>query len=345
MALVLALAVFLWGIGHLAGMPVRGRWLLIGLLYVAVLAVNVALPEAHPIREATGGTPRDWIALGAVVGAVLAYRAGLSWVRARVRPENRPGTEGERQGTSEIERNARHIALREIGGPGQARLKAASVLVVGAGGLGSGALQALGAAGVGTIGIIDPDVVEATNLQRQSIHTDARIGMPKVFSAQAALTAQNPYLTVRPYHRALTEEIAADLMGEYDLVLDGTDDSSTRYAVNAAAVATGTPLIAAAISQWEGQIGVFAPSESGPCYACTFPEAPADGLAPSCAEAGVLGPLPVVFGALMAAEAVKWLSGAGEPLLGRLLIYDALYADSRIIRTPRRAGCPVCGAG
>ena len=344
MLVVLAMAVFLWGIGHIADMPARGRWILIALLYLAVLAVNIALPDGHPIREMTGGSTRDWMILGAVVGVFLAYREGLRWLRQRVRPENQsPEKISEKQGYSEIERNARHITLREIGGPGQARLKASSVLVVGAGGLGSAALQALGAAGVGRIGVIDDDIVEATNLQRQSIHTDDRIGIPKVFSAEAALKAQNPYLDVRPYNRRMTQDIARDLVAEYDLVLDGTDDPETRYVVNAAAVATETPLISAAISQWEGQIGVFAPSENGPCYACVFPKAPKAGLAPSCAEAGVLGPLPAVFGALMAAEAVKWLSGAGEPLLGRLMIYDALYADSRIIKAARRPDCAVCG--
>ncbi|MEL7345479.1 MAG: HesA/MoeB/ThiF family protein [Pseudomonadota bacterium] len=346
MIVVVALGVLLWGIGRMADLPVRGRWILVALLYLAVLAVNIALPDGHPLREMTGGSPRDWMVVGGMVAVVLAYRQGLGWLRARVRPENRGDVAvSGRQGRSEIERNARHIALREIGGPGQASLKSASVLVVGAGGLGSAALQALGAAGIGRIGIVDPDVVEVTNLQRQSIHTDDRIGMPKVFSAQAALKAQNPYLDVRPYNRRLTAEIAQDLMSDYDLVLDGTDDVETRYVINAAAVATETPLISAAISQWEGQIGVFAPAEGGPCYACTFPVGPKAGLAPSCAEAGVLGPLPAVFGALMAAEAVKWLTGAGEPLAGRLLIYDAQYAESRIIKTPRRLECSVCGDG
>lgn len=344
MLLVVVLALFLWGAGHLAGMPMRGRWILVALLYLAVLAANIALPESHPIREMTGGSARDWMAIGAIAGLVLLYRQALAWLRERVRPENRaneiPAT---LQGASEIERNARHIALREIGGPGQARLKAASVLVVGAGGLGSGALQALGGVGIGTIGVIDDDIVEATNLQRQTIHTDDRIGMPKVFSAKAALLAQNPYLTIRPYNRRLTPDIAETLTQEYDLVLDGTDDPETRYVVNSACVKTGTPLISAAISQWEGQIGVFAPAKDGPCYACTFPRAPAAGLAPRCAEAGVLGPLPGVIGSLMAAEAVKWLAGAGEPLIGRLLIYDALYAETRIIKTPRQPDCAVCG--
>jgi molybdopterin/thiamine biosynthesis adenylyltransferase len=242
-----------------------------------------------------------------------------------------------------LRRQARHITLREIGGPGQKRISAAKVLVVGAGGLGSPALQYLAAAGVGTIGVIDDDAVEVTNLQRQVIHTDDRIGMPKVFSAEIAMKAQNPAVEVRPYNRRLEPDIAEALFADYDLVLDGTDNFETRYLVNRAAFAAGKPLVAAALSQWEGQISVYAPREGTPCYACIFPQAPAPGLAPSCAEAGVLGPLPGVVGAMMAVEAVKEITGAGESLRGRMLIYDALHAEARVIALKKRAGCAVCG--
>ena len=246
---------------------------------------------------------------------------------------------------AELERYARHIVLRELGGPGQRALREAKVLVVGAGGLGAPALQYLAAAGVGTVGVIDGDTVENANLQRQVIHRDADIGMPKVFSAQAAMEAQNPFVTVRPYHRRLTEEVAAALFADYDLVLDGTDNFETRELVNRAAVAAGKPLVWGALTQWEGQLAVFAPARGGPCYACVFPERPAPGLAPACAEAGVLGPLPGVVGAMMAAEAVKLIAGAGEPLMGRLMLYDALYAEARVIAVKPRPGCPVCGGG
>ena len=242
----------------------------------------------------------------------------------------------------ELERYARHIVLREIGGPGQKRLKEAKVLVIGAGGLGSPALQYLAATGVGTIGVIDDDVVENSNLQRQVIHTDDRIGMPKVFSAQIAMQAQNPFVEVRPYHRRLTAEIAEELFREYDLILDGTDDSDTRYLVNEVAVQLGKPLISAAISQWEGQISVFDPANDAPCYRCVFPEPAAAGLAPSCAEGGVLGPLPGVLGSMMAVETVKLLAMTGETLRGRMLIYDALYSETRIISVKKRPSCPVC---
>lgn len=342
MALVLVMAAALWGFGAMIKAPVNARVLMIGLLYVGVLAIQVAMPEGHPLREATGGSAGEWLVLGGLAAVVWGYAKGLGKLRNRVRPENQPKTEM-RSGSVELDRNARHIVLREIGGPGQKRLKEARVLVVGAGGLGAPALQYLAAAGVGTIGVIDDDIVENSNLQRQVIHTDARIGMPKVFSAQAAMEAQNPFVTVRPYHRRLTAEIAPELFTDYDLILDGTDETETRYLVNDTAVALKLPLISAAISQWEGQISLFDPSRGAPCYQCVFPEPAAPGLAPSCAEGGVLGPLPGVIGAMMAVEAVKLLAGAGEPLLGRMLIYDALYGETRIIRVKPRPECPVCG--
>ena len=342
MALILAIAAALWGLGHLLKAPNSARALMIALLYVGVLIVHVALPDGHPLREATGGSPGEWIAIGVLAAVIWVYARGLKMLRARVRPENLPAATPKTSST-ELERNARHIVLREIGGMGQNRLKDARVLVIGAGGLGAPALQYLAAAGVGTIGVIDDDVVENSNLQRQVIHTDARIGMPKVFSAEEAMRAQNPFITVRPYHRRLTPEIAPELFADFDLILDGTDDADTRYLVNETAVAAKLPLISAAITQWEGQISLFDPSRGAPCYACVFPEKAAAGLAPSCAEGGVLGPLPGVMGAMMAVEAVKHLAGAGETLAGRMLIYDALYGDTRTIKVKRRPECSVCG--
>ncbi len=342
MALVLVLAAMLWALGHALKMPIAARLTAIALLYVAVLAVHVAFPTGHPLREATGGSVGEWLVIGALGLVIWGYSRGLAGIRNRVRPENR-AQEKTGSSSAELERNARHIVLREIGGPGQKRLKEARVLVVGAGGLGSAALQYLAAAGVGTIGVIDDDVVENSNLQRQVIHTDTRIGMPKVFSAEIAMKAQNPFVTVLPYHRRLTGEIAAELFGDYDLVLDGTDDVETRYLVNEAAVKARVPLVSAAISQWEGQLSIFDPAKDGPCYRCVFPEPAAEGLAPSCAEGGVFGPLPGVVGAMMAGEAVKLLAGSGEPLIGRMMIYDALHADSRVIGTKRRTNCQTCG--
>ncbi len=209
-------------------------------------------------------------------------------------------------------------------------------------GLGRRRLLYLAAAGVGRIGVIDDDTVSNSNLQRQVIHSDARIGQPKVFSAQTAMLALNPFIEVLPYNRRLTEADAPALFADYDLILDGSDNFATRYLVNAAAVAARKPLIAAAITQWEGQISVYDPAHGAPCYACVFPQAPAEGLAPSCAEAGVMGALPGILGAMMATEAIKEITGAGETLRGRLMIHDALYATNRVINVPRREDCPVC---
>ncbi|MCR8550765.1 molybdopterin-synthase adenylyltransferase MoeB [Salipiger sp. P9] len=344
MLLVLALAAGLWGLGALMGASRMARAYMLGLLYVAVLALHVVLPEGHPARLATGGSAALWLIVGGFGGLGAAYAFVLRRLKARAEakaPVQAPPP-GRFSG-AELERYARHIVLRELGGPGQKALKEARVLVIGAGGLGAPALQYLAAAGVGTIGVIDDDVVENANLQRQVIHTDARIGMPKVFSAQAAMEAQNPYVTVRPYHRRLEAEGAEALFADYDLILDGTDNFETRYLANRAAVAAGKPLVSGALSQWEGQLSVFDPAKGTPCYQCLFPEAPAPGLAPSCAEAGVLGPLPGVVGAMMAVEAVKLVTGAGQPLLGEMLIYDALWGETRKIALKRRAGCPVCG--
>ena len=312
------------------------------LLYLGILSIHMIFPASHPLTVATGGSLGEWVTLGFLGALVWIYSRGLKKLKGRVRPENLPNN-ADAPSSSELERNARHIVLREIGGPGQKRLKNARVLVVGAGGLGSPALQYLAAAGVGTIGVIDDDVVENSNLQRQVIHTDDAIGMPKVFSAERVMRAQNPFVDVRPYHRRLTPDVASDLFREFDLILDGCDDVSTRYLVNETAVALEMPLVSAAITQWEGQLSVFDPSRGAPCYACVFPEPAASGLAPSCAEGGVLGPLPGVMGAMMAVEAIKVLSGAGEALLGRLMIYDALYGETRTIAVVRAADCKVCG--
>ncbi|WP_095589506.1 HesA/MoeB/ThiF family protein [Actibacterium ureilyticum] len=343
MILFLVMAGALWGIGAMMQAPRRVRWTMIGVLYLAVLLVQFLLPADNPLRLATGGSRPEWVLVGIAAVVFVAYRRGLRWLRARAQA-NAPQTAVQTGAFApvELERYARHIVLREVGGPGQKRLKDASVLVIGAGGLGSPALLYLAAAGVGTIGVVDDDVVDLSNLQRQVIHTDARLGMPKVFSAEEAMRAQNPHVTVRPYQRRLDAAAAVELFAEYDLVLDGTDNFDTRFLVNQAAVATKTPLIAAAITQWEGQISLYDPANGGPCYQCIFPEAPAPELAPSCAEAGVVGALPGVVGAMMAMEAIKHITGAGQSLRGRMLLYDALYAENRVVALKRRDDCPVC---
>ena len=343
MGLVLGMAVAIWALGVVLAVPVRGRVLMLGLLYLAVLLALVVLPGDATLRASLGGDVRPWLVLGGVVALGFGYRAVLGRLRRRAVPEAAPKPAGAFS-DAELNRYARHIILREIGGAGQKRLKAAKVLVVGAGGLGSPALLYLAASGVGTIGVVDDDAVEGSNLQRQIIHSDDRIGQPKVFSAETALRGLNPFVQVRPYNRRLDEASAEALIADYDLVMDGTDNFDTRYLVNRVCARLGKPLISAAITQWEGQVGLYDPSRGGPCYECVFPTRPAPGLAPACAEAGVVSPLPGVVGSMMALEAVKHITGAGEGLRGRLMIYDALFADSRVIRTKPRADCAVCGS-
>lgn len=345
---VLVAAGAIWGIGALMKTPKSVRWTMLGVLYLAVLLMQAVFPTGHPLREATGGSVAPWLLIGGIGLLVFAYRKGLQWLRNRAEGQADAQAEAPaKTGTfsdTELNRYARHIVLREIGGPGQKKLKEAKVLVIGAGGLGSPALLYLAAAGVGTIGVVDDDAVDNSNLQRQVIHQDAGIGMPKVHSAAAAMRAQNPFVEVRPYNRRLIASEAETLIADYDLVLDGTDNFDTRYLVNAACVALGKPLISGALTQWEGQVSVFDPAHDAPCYQCIFPEAPAPGLSPSCAEAGVIGPLPGVIGSIMAMEAVKIIANAGTVLRGELLIYDGLYGETRKIGLKRRADCPCCGS-
>jgi len=343
MGVVLILAAVLWGIGMAMKVPTRVRLVMVGVLWLAVVLLHLTLPDGHPLRGGTGGSVAPWLLLGGGAILVLIYRSGLRWLRARATPAQPKEMPQASFTDTELNRYARHIVLREIGGKGQKRLKSAKVLVIGAGGLGSPALLYLAAAGVGTIGVIDDDVVDNSNLQRQVIHPDAAIGMPKVFSAQKTMEAQNPFVTVRPFNRRLTSELAQGLFAEFDLILDGTDNFDTRYLVNAAAVKQGVPLISGALSQWEGQISVFDPANGAPCYQCIFPKAPASGLAPSCAEAGVIGPLPGVIGTMMAVEAIKLITEAGAPLRGAMLIYDALWGETRKITLKTRSNCPICG--
>lgn len=245
--------------------------------------------------------------------------------------------------TEELDRYARHIVLHEIGGPGQQRLKAARVLVIGAGGLGSPAILYLAAAGIGTLGVVDDDIVSLSNLQRQVLHATGEVDQPKTDSAARAVERINPNVEFVAHACRLDVENAEGLICDYDLVLDGSDNFDTRYLVNATCVALGKTLVSAAIGRWEGQLSVFRPHLGGPCYQCIFPEAPAPGTVPACAEAGVLGAMAGVMGTMQAVEAVKVITQSGEPLDGRLFLYDALRADTRTIRLSKRKDCPVCG--
>lgn len=242
----------------------------------------------------------------------------------------------------EIKRYSRHLIMPEVGVEGQRKLKAGKVLCIGAGGLGSPAAMYLAAAGVGTIGIVDFDVVDYSNLQRQIIHGTPDVGRTKLASAKDRLNALNPNVKIETYDEALSSENALRLFKGYDVILDGTDNFPTRYLVNDACVLLGIPNAYGSIFRFEGQASVFA-TKDGPCYRCLYPEPPPPGLVPSCAEGGVFGVLPGIIGVIQATETIKLLLGAGEPLIGRFLIYDALRMRFRELKLRKDADCPVCG--
>jgi adenylyltransferase/sulfurtransferase len=242
----------------------------------------------------------------------------------------------------ETARYSRHLLLPQVGPLGQRRLKGARVLLVGAGGLGSPAALYLAAAGVGTLGVVDFDVVDASNLQRQLLHGTTDVGRPKLDSARDRIHDANPHVRVEPYATRLTAANALEILRGYDVVVDGTDNFATRYLTNDACVLLGIPNVYGSVFRFEGQASVFGMPD-GPCYRCLFPEPPAPGLVPSCEEAGVLGVLPGLVGTVQATEALKLLLGIGEPLVGRLLLVDALGAGFRTVRIRRDPACPACG--
>jgi len=242
---------------------------------------------------------------------------------------------------SQIHRYARHILLPEVGGEGQAKLLTSKVLVIGAGGLGSPLILYLAAAGVGTIGVVDDDVVDLSNLQRQILHTDSRIGMAKVESARQAVAAINPEIRLVPMQSRVDADNIAELIAPYDLVADGSDNFATRFLVNDAARAAGKTLVSAAVLRFEGQLATFKPG--GPCYRCLYPADVDDSDVPSCAQAGILGAMAGVMGSLQAMEVLKELLGIGDSMAGHLLVVDGLSLELRKLRLPRDPGCPCCG--
>jgi len=242
----------------------------------------------------------------------------------------------------EIKRYSRHLIMPEVGMDGQRRLKAGKVLCIGAGGLGSPAAMYLAAAGVGTVGLVDFDVVDFSNLQRQIIHGTPDVGRSKLASARDRLHAINPHIDIQTYETSLSSENALQLFEPYDVILDGTDNFPTRYLTNDACVLLGKPNAYGSIFRFEGQASVFA-TKDGPCYRCLYPEPPPPGLVPSCAEGGVLGVLPGVIGVIQATESIKLITGIGEPLIGRFLIYDALRMRFRELKLRKDPDCPVCG--
>ncbi|WP_321500242.1 molybdopterin-synthase adenylyltransferase MoeB [Breoghania sp.] len=251
----------------------------------------------------------------------------------------------------ELERYARHIVLRDVGGPGQQRLKAARVLIVGAGGLGAPLIQYLAAAGVGTIGVVDDDTVSLSNLQRQIIHDTAAVGMPKVESAQASVARLNPHVTVETHNIRITPENAVELISAYDIVADGSDNFATRYGVSDACFHAKRTLVTAAIGQFDGSLTTLKPhltdadGNPNPTYRCLFPNQPPEGLLPTCAQAGVLGALPGIIGTMQAMEVIKEIVGFGEDLVGRLVLYDARSTRMETIRYKWSAKNPLNGEG
>jgi molybdopterin/thiamine biosynthesis adenylyltransferase/rhodanese-related sulfurtransferase len=258
-------------------------------------------------------------------------------------PVKEPDPAGEKGlSPEELERYSRHLIIPEVGPAGQEKLKESSVLLVGAGGLGSPLALYLAAAGVGRLGLVDFDVVEFTNLQRQVIYNTADVGRPKLDSARERIRGVNPFVDVQLHPVRLTSENAIGIFADYDVVVDGTDNFPTRYLVNDACVLSGKPNVYGSIFRFEGQTSVF-DAGRGPCYRCLYPEPPPPGLVPSCAEGGVLGILPGVIGTLQANETVKLLLGIGDPLIGRLVLFDALALEFREVRLRKDPACPVCG--
>jgi len=243
---------------------------------------------------------------------------------------------------TELDRYSRHILLREIGGQGQSKLRKAKVLVVGAGGLGSPILSYLAAAGVGTIGVIDDDLVSLSNLQRQVLFDEDHLDYPKVFAVKDKIKKLNPFIDILPFNRRLTTLEAELLFIEFDLIVDGSDNFSTRQVVNLACVKLNKPLVSGAISQWEGQVSIFNETKNSACYACIFPIEPADGLAPNCAEGGVMGALPGIIGSVMASEVIKKITGAGVNLTNKLMIFDALNNEFSKINIKKNIDCKIC---
>ena len=290
----LSLLIFAWFLAGYLGMSQNLRAIYVGILLAGILGALVLIPETHSFSIRMGGWA-PWATISFIFGVAFLFRLFISALRNKSNEIYFADVqEADEFSNHELERYSRHIILRELGGLGQRRIKDSKVLIIGAGGLGAPIIQYLAASGVGTIGIIDHDKVSLSNLQRQVIYLTNQVGEQKVFSAADAIYKLNSNVNVRPYNRRLNSEIAEEIFSEYDVIVDGTDNFETRYIANAAATTTKKPLVSGALSQWEGQVSVFAPHQGGPCYACVFPTPPKDGLALTCSEGGVFSPLPGV---------------------------------------------------
>ncbi len=318
------------------------RWIPRGFLELRI-EEQVPEKESQVVLYCAGGS-RSALAARSLsemgYSNVSSLAGGFSaWKRAGL-PFDRPFVMTQDQAV----RYARHTMLPEVGQEGQVKLLRSKMLCLGAGGLGSPVALYLAAAGVGTLGIIDDDVVDSSNLQRQILHATDRIGIPKVESAQKTIAGLNPDVKVVPYKARLTSENVLDILKDYDVIVDGVDNFPTRYLLNDAALKLGKPVVHASIYRFEGQVTCFIPDE-GPCYRCLYPEPPPADMAPSCQEAGVLGVLPGVVGVLQASEAIKIVLGIGKSLAGRLLMYDALGTKFREMKLRKDPKCPTCGEG
>ena len=338
----LSCLILAWFLAGYLGMSQNLRTIYVVILLAGILGALVLIPETHSFSIRMGGWA-PWATISFIFGVTFLFRLFISALRNKSNKINFTDVQAADEFSNhELERYSRHILLKELGGLGQRRIKDSKVLIIGAGGLGAPIIQYLAASGVGTIGIIDHDKVSLSNLQRQVIYLTNQVGEQKVFSAVDAIYKLNSNVNVRPYNRRLNSEIAEEIFSEYDVIVDGTDNFETRYIANAAAMRTKKPLVSGALSQWEGQVSVFAPHQGGPCYACVFPTPPKDGLALTCSEGGVFSPLPGVVGSVMAVEALKILSQSGETLLGQMFIYDGLRGESRKIKLKPNKKCPVC---
>ena len=320
----------------------RNNLVFLSLVFSIIFLIHLTVSVDHVLVKSTGGSLRNLIVSFILLLVIISYVFLLKKAKNIGKVKFEKASTKNLFNPEELNRYARHIVLKEIGGLGQKKLKNAKILVIGAGGLGSPVLQYLGAGGIGTIGVVDSDLVDNSNLQRQIIYTDKMIGDSKVFAASQAIRAQNPYTKVLAYNYLFNEQNADDLISNFDLIIDGTDNARTRYLVNKTCVKLKKPLISGAISQWEGQVMVYTSTLGSPCYQCVFPNISNTELAASCSETGVVGALPGVIGSIMAVEAIKLISGAGELLDGRLMIYDALHAETRIIKLNQDINCPVC---
>lgn len=327
-------------LGRVLDLPRRITLSVVALLWLGMLSLQLLAPGSGAAAT-VGGNAAGWLVLGAVVALVIGYRRLLRRLRVRATPAPAPAAPDAGLSPDELERYARHLVLHQIGGAGQMRLRDARVLIVGAGGLGAPICLYLAAAGVGRMTLADDDTVSLSNLQRQVIFRNDLRGEPKAYAAAEAMLRLNPHLDVTPLTRRITEA-DTDLIAAHDLVIDGTDSFGARAAINRACVAAEVPLIWGAIGQWDGQVSLFDSARGGPCMACLFPQAP-ERDAP-CAEAGVVGALPGIIGSIMALEAIKHLTGAGQGLRGRMMIFDGLYGESRMITTAPDPACAVCGA-